>query len=84
MNIKTLNQIGHTRLVALLSAAVLACASLYAVSAQDTEKKEKQVKIIKIKKDDSQGREIDIEKDGKQFVEKNGKRYVIENDQKRA
>lgn len=85
MNIKNSSKLGNTKLLAIMGAAIVACTSLYAVSTAEAGESKKQTKIIKIiqDKDEKGDREIDIDKDGKQFIEKNGERYVMENDVKR-
>ena len=81
MNIKKPSSLASKSMLLMFGAAIIACTSLYAVSA---EKIVKHKKVIKMHKGDgTQKSIIKINKDGKTFVDEDGKRYVVEGEQKR-
>ena len=80
MNIKKNHQLNNLKLIALLSAVILACTSLYAVSATETDEKTVQTKVFKYKHSDDKDNasEIEMKINNMHFIEKNGKRYAVE------
>lgn len=94
MNIKKTNHFNNTALLTLFGAAIVACTSLYSVSAHETsndsDKHKKVYKFVDVDLDlekDSdekrQVRKIKIISDGKTFVDMDGEKYVTEGDVKR-
>ena len=90
MNIKKLNHFDNKSLLAIFGAAIVACTSLYSVSAhesgEDSAQQKKVYKFVHKDGDDEkhQVREIKIIKDDKTFVDEDGDKYVVDGDAKRA
>ena len=81
MNIKKSSSAASKILLLMFSTAIVACMSVYAISAENVEKHKKIIKIHAA--DTGQKSIIKINKDGKTFIEEDGKRSVLEHDQRR-
>ena len=88
MNIKKLNRVNNKTLLAIFSAAIVVCTSLYSVSAHETKsgsQPQKQLYKFVHQDDDNkhQPAEFIIMKDNKTFMEQNGEKFIMEGDVKR-